>query len=120
MAARKKQDTYIRHARVLKVTDGDTVTLDVDLGCDIRIAMKCRLDGVNAPEKNTVEGMVARTWMEEKLPIGKEVVIQTVKDKKEKYGRYLATIFIPESTISINDMLKIDGIAKEYHGEART
>jgi micrococcal nuclease len=120
MAKAKPKETYIRNATVLSVIDGDTVSLNVDLGCDITLDMRCRLDGINAPEKNTPEGKTAKAWIEKTLPAGADVVVQTVKDKKEKYGRYLAVVFLPGQTKSINDQLVEQGMAKEYHGEART
>lgn len=113
-------DTYVRHAIVRKVVDGDTIDLLVDLGCDVALKMRCRLNGVNAPEKNTPEGKAALAWMKEQLPVGNEVVVQTIKDKKEKYGRYLAEVFLPEQEQSLNETLLQNGYGKEYHGEART
>ena len=114
------KDIYVRKAKVQEVTDGDTVVLLVDLGCDIEINMKCRLDGVNAPEKNTAAGKVSKKWMEAALPIGADVTVQTVKDRREKYGRYLAVIYADNTGVSINDKLIKEGMAVEYHGEART
>jgi len=116
----KVQDTYIRNAVVKKVIDGDTVDLLMDLGCDIAINLRCRLDGINAPEKNTAAGQVAKTWLTEKIPPATSVVVQTVKDKKEKFGRYLARVYLPDNELSLNDQLIGAGLAVPYHGEART
>lgn len=113
-------DTYVRHATVRKVVDADTVDLLIDLGCDVMYKMRCRLDGVNAPEKNTLAGKDAKAWMQEQLLVGNAVVVRTIKDKKEKYGRYLAEVYLPNQEVSLNETLKEQGYAKEYHGEART
>ncbi|BAW19227.1 putative Nuclease (SNase domain-containing protein) [Ralstonia phage RP31] len=120
MAKAKPKETYVRNAKVNGVVDGDTVDLQVDLGCDISINMRCRLDGINAPEKNTDAGKTSKAWVEKTLPVGTAVVVQTVQDKQEKYGRYLATVFLPNTAKSINDQLIEQGLAKPYHGEART
>lgn len=120
MAKAKPKETYTRNAKVNSVVDGDTVDLQVDLGCDISINMRCRLNGINAPEKNTVTGKASKAWMDKTLPVGSDVVVQTIKDRKEKYGRYLAVVFLPGSSTSINDQLITQGLAKAYHGEART
>lgn len=120
MAKAKPKETYTRNAKVNSVVDGDTVDLQVDLGCDISINMRCRLNGINAPEKNTAAGKVSKAWMDKTLPAGTDVVVQTVKDQKEKYGRYLAVVFLPDTATSINDQMIAQGLAKEYHGEART
>lgn len=107
-------DQYIRKAKVVKVVDGDTVYLDVDLGCDTRVKMSCRLAGLNTPELNTPAGRIAKTWMESVLPVGAECVVQTTKDRREKYGRYLATIYHPGITTSINEQLVNSGMAVAY------
>ena len=84
---------YERHATVVRVVDGDTLHLNVDLGCDIEVAMTVRLSGLNAPEMSTVEGKAAKAyveqWVEERGP---RFVVRTEKDKREKYGRYLADL----------------------------
>ncbi len=89
---------------VLRVIDGDTVQLRVDLGCDIRIDMTCRMYGIDAPEMATREGKAAKTYLESILGTEgsqKPVVVHTFKDRKEKYGRYLVTLFVDEINVNI-------------------
>lgn len=119
MAIKKIKDEYFRDAKVLSVTDGDTVVLDVDLGCDLRITMRCRMDGINAPEKNTIAGKEAKAYLTEFLTEFPNVVVKTIKDRKEKYGRYLVRIYIVDSNIDVNQRLIDTGHAVEYHGEKR-
>lgn len=87
---------YERHAEVLRVIDGDTLHLSVDLGCDVSVNMTVRLVGIDTPELPTVEGKAAldavRTWLAEH---DNRLVVRTVKDKREKFGRYLADL-LPE------------------------
>lgn len=115
-----QKENYVRNATVVKVIDGDTVDLDVDLGFSIRQTDRFRLTGIDAPEKNTEAGMVTKQWLENTLPPGKEVVIATSKDKKEKYGRYLAVIYTKEFETSVNGVLIQNGLAKAYFGGKRT
>jgi micrococcal nuclease len=71
-----------------------------------------RLIGINAPEVRGIEreqGIIARDWLREKLPEGKSLVIQTAKDRKGKYGRWLATLFL--DGVNINDLLVQNGMA---------
>jgi endonuclease YncB( thermonuclease family) len=77
------------------------------------------LSGINAPEKNTKAGKDAKAYIEKLLAGHDEVTIKTYKDEKEKYGRYLAVIFLPDSTVSVNQMMIDAGHAKEYNGEKR-
>jgi micrococcal nuclease len=87
---------YEYQAKVLRVVDGDTLHLDVDLGVDVHTRMTVRLRGVDCPERRGVTrdaGEAARvfahTWIVENYP----VVLLTFKDRKEKYGRYLGEIY---------------------------
>lgn len=117
--AAKKKDVYIRNATVIRVVDGDTAEFQVDLGCDININMTCRFNGINAPESTTAAGKVSKAWLQQKLPPGTPVVIQTVADEKEKYGRYLASVYMPNATTSVNDELVKNGLAVPYDGGKR-
>lgn len=119
MAATKKE-TYVRNAIVKRIIDADTIVLDVDLGCSVFVNMTTRLNGINAPEKNTIEGKEAKKWLENELPLNTKVVVQTVKDKKEKYGRYLAVVFKDMSLMSINDTMIVKKLAVAYNGGPRT
>lgn len=113
---------YIYQAKIIRVVDGDTVDaevtlIDQDLGFHHRIVnkqvMKFRLGGINAPESNTVAGSLASNHLRSLLPVGGEVVIATVKDKAEKYGRYLAWIYVAEKCV--NDEMIDSGHAVAYN-----
>lgn len=84
-------------AKVVSVTDGDTVRLDINCGLHTWVHNEpVRLYGINAPETRGEErpaGLAAKQWLEERLAPGAEVVVQTYKDDKGKYGRYLADIY---------------------------
>lgn len=109
-----KKWEYKYRAEVVRVVDGDTVDAEVDLGFDVKLLARFRLLGINAPEKNTQDGMKSLARLAELLPVGSQVVIQTTKDKKEKYGRYLGTFLVDGK--SVNQQLVNEGfaIAKEY------
>lgn len=103
---------YTYQATVLRVIDGDTIDIDIDLGFAIRQKMKIRLHGINAPETSTPEGKVAKRWLAEKLPVGTSIVVKTVKDRQEKYGRYLGTVFLND--VNINALLIEERLAIPY------
>lgn len=117
---------YDYRAKVERVVDGDTVHLAVDLGCDTTLRMTCRLMGINSPEMSTSEGQIAKdyviAWLEQ---FGGRVRVETVKDKKEKYGRYLAYLFAPDESGGytgsgcLNDDLVAHGHAVYYDGGKR-
>lgn len=88
---------YHYHAIVTKVYDGDTVTLDIDLGLYTWVkGVKARLYGIDAPELRGEErphGLASRDWLRLQV-LDKEVVIETIKDKQGKYGRWLCKIWL--------------------------
>lgn len=92
---------YEYRAEVIRVIDGDTLALMVDLGCDVHVALTVRLKDVNAPERGTPEGVAAtefvKNWLANNMMLrdsGEFVVhLVTHKDKREKYGRYLGDIY---------------------------
>lgn len=105
----KKRPPYTYKAHVLDVYDGDTITVEIDLGFNIRFTEKVRLVGINAPEMKGADkpkGTKSRDALR-KIILKKEVIIKTEKDEKEKYGRYLGTIFIEKNNkwICINEWL---------------
>jgi len=104
---------YKYNAIVAEVYDGDTVTLDIDLGFGVwKTGEKIRLNGLNAPEVRGDEktaGLKSRDYLREMI-LGKQVVLQTIKDKQGKYGRYLGVIII--NGINVNAQLILDGMAE--------
>lgn len=77
-------------ATVLRVVDGDTVHLDLDLGWDVGIKKNCRVLGINAPEMNTPEGVAAKAYASMLLNVGDAVVFTS--HRLDKYGRPLGEI----------------------------
>jgi micrococcal nuclease len=96
-------------AQVVRIIDGDTVDATVDLGFDVKLSARFRMLGINAPERNTKEGKESLARLAVLLPVGASVVVQTTKDKKEKFGRYLGTFLMDGK--SINQQLVDEGFA---------
>ena len=107
---------YEYNAKVVKVVDGDTVDLAVDLGFDIWHNIRIRLYGINCPEKNTDLGKTAKQFTIDNLPIDSFVVLKTVKDKAEKFGRILGEITPVGNDKTINKLLIENNLAAEYFG----
>lgn len=111
-------------ATVVKVIDGDTVDLDIDLGLRVHVFERVRLDGIDTPEKNSkvaaerVAALNALTFLQELLK-DPHITIRTKKDSQEKYGRYLATV-INAAGLNCNDELIKAGHAVAYFGGAKT
>lgn len=115
---------YEYRGDILRVIDGDTVVARVDLGCEVGITLILRLEGINAPELNTEEGKAAKAALESllwgqpemggKALIYQPVTIITVKDRRERYGRYRATIFLEGEAVSVNERMVEDGHARRW------
>jgi micrococcal nuclease len=103
---------------VTKIYDADTITVDIDLGFSIWMKDQVfRLAGINAPEVKGVSkdaGIKARDVLRQWIPIGSEILLITEKDKKEKYGRYLAKVYIDPKDKSVNERLILEGYAVPY------
>ena len=88
---------YCYKATVLHVVDGDTLDLMVSLGFDMNYKARFRLTGINTPESYGPsacdEGRAAKQFLIDALPVGMAVMVKTTKDKKEKYGRFLAEVY---------------------------
>lgn len=108
---------YEYRCTVVKVVDGDTVDLVVDLGLRVQTATRVRLIGLNCAEHGTPEGDAATAWMRERLPVGTVLTVRTKKDRTEKYGRWLGTLILDGATDSLNHQLIDAGHAKTWDGE---
>ncbi|MDY6906942.1 MAG: thermonuclease family protein [Chloroflexota bacterium] len=113
---------YHYRALVQSVYDGDTCTVDIDLGlgCWVR-GEKVRLYRINAPELRGAEraqGLLSRDFLRRHID-GTEVLLHTVKDRKGKFGRYLADIWKrgdDGTWTNVNDLMVQEGYAvyKDY------
>lgn len=109
--------------RLLSVIDGDTIDVDIDLGFDISLKKRVRLNGIDTPESRTSDahekkyGLEAKEWLKHKLESAKKIRILTeMPDSTEKYGRILGTLWVDDETISVNDQLIKGGYAWAYDG----
>jgi len=101
---------YTYNAEVLRVIDGDTVVIRVDVGFRMFAEMPMRLAFINAPEMNTQGGKDAKLFLE-RFVDGMRVVVKTYKPI-DKYGRYLGTIYLGET--NVNTWMIQSGYAGEY------
>jgi micrococcal nuclease len=115
MTAPVQPSLYTYRAFVRKVYDGDTVTLDIDLGFDVVLReQKVRLLRINAPEVRGEErelGLTSRDALRKRIA-NKWVVLRTERDKKEKFGRWLGEIWFEGECV--NDWMLAEGHARVY------
>ena len=104
---------------ILKIYDGDTITVVLDLGFGVHKTEKLRLALIDAPEirgESRPDGLKSRDWLRERLYTAVEknqdIIVRTIRDRKGKYGRYIAKIYIDD--VSINTQMLNEGFAVTY------
>lgn len=113
---------YTYKAKLLKIIDGDTIDAEIDLGFGVFLRQRVRLYGINTPESRTRDlnekelGLAAKARLAEIL--SKEFIIETILNKRGKFGRVLGIIHAYETesqdTFNVNDRLVEEGFAKPY------
>ena len=113
------QDAFWRTAEVVKVVDGDTLRLDIDLGWGARLIHDIRLSGVNTPENRGKERLAGH-WVTDKVRqfLGfdemnskPKVSIHSKEFTTGKYGRCVCEVFCQDCDVSLNTYLLANGYA---------
>ena len=113
--------------RVVRIVDGDTVDLMINLGFDLFTKKRVRLYGIDAPETRTRDldekqkGFRTKARLHE-LILGKADFLDDARVDLEshdwdKYGRVLGTLWVGD--LNINRQLVVEGLAREYDGGKR-
>ena len=121
---------YTYNIELLRVVDGDTVDVKIDLGFDIWVKKRVRFLGVNTPECRTkdleekAKGLAAKDRVKQLLEGCNR--IQLKSHGVGKYGRCLGELSIDIvdgkenlTLVSVNQLLIKEGHAVEYHGGKR-
>lgn len=112
---------YTYSAKLNRIIDGDTLDIKIDLGLRVSVDIRTRLYGLNCPEifgvvHNTPEylkGLEAKDYVTQWFAaLGTDsFVVQTYKDKQEKYGRWLIKVTSLDGTKILNEDLLSSGNA---------
>ena len=112
-----RQPEYTYDARLVRIVDGDTLDLLVDLGFRVFVKVRVRLYGIDTPEtygvkkdseeyaKGVAATESARTWL---CSNNNRVVICSHDGRalgQGKYGRWLVEVFPYGSGGSLNESL---------------
>tara|TARA_R100000951_G_scaffold28911_1_gene24813 strand:+ start:8600 stop:9007 length:408 start_codon:yes stop_codon:yes gene_type:complete len=115
---------YEYKCKIVRVVDGDTVDVDIDLGFDTwKCGERIRLYGVDTPECRTRDaeekaaGLAAKDYVKRLLHDGGTYTLTT--KEKGKFGRYLGVILLEDGT-SINAALVKENLAVAYHGQNKS
>ena len=123
--AKKKLDKHIYSAKLVRVVDGDTADAMIDLGFDTWVKKRIRFMGVDCWESRTRDldekkkGLAAKEYVKDLLQNSDEGKFLLKSHGVGKYGRVLGELFVKGSEKSVNELLKDNGHAYEYHGEKK-
>ncbi|RKD86496.1 thermonuclease family protein [Mangrovibacterium diazotrophicum] len=114
---------YQYQAEIVKVVDGDTYEIDIDLGLSVWVrGERIRLYGVNTPEVYGVKhdseeylaGKAASDFVKSIMKKGTLAIVETLKDSKGKYGRYLAVMYVQIAPEVLDGYSNIRSIGDYY------
>ena len=123
----RKSCYNFRVTEIVKVLDGDTIDVLIDLGFDLYKKERVRIAGGDTPEKRTRDleekalGLDATYWMkkhlEDTIAGDEELTIRTeLKGGTGKYGRLLGWLYVGDATVSLNEQMITEGYAWAYDG----
>ena len=117
---------YEYRVELVRVVDGDTVDVDIDLGFGVWLKIqRVRLYGIDTPESRTRDlnekkyGLMAKEYLKERISNG--AILKTRLDGKGKYGRILGEFILLDNEVRVNvNQEMIDnhyGVA--YYGQSK-
>ena len=119
---------YEYRCTVVKIIDGDTVDVDIDLGFGVWLKKeRVRLYGIDTPESRTRDleekkyGLAAKEFLTGMLDDEGGVVLKTHKDAEGKFGRILGELWrtTDYADKSINDYMVEKRHAVAYFGQSK-
>ena len=118
-------DFSYRVNKVIKVVDGDTIDVMLDLGFDIMYKSRVRLFGIDTPESRTSDktekkyGLMSKKFLQDELKNAKKISIKTYKGEETgKFGRILGDVFVDGKSVNMK-MVK-EGHAVQYYGQNKS
>jgi len=120
--AKKQIKKYEYIAKLVRVVDGDTADAMIDLGFDTWVKKRIRFYGVDTWESRTrnleekKKGLAAKAFVKDLLENSDDGKFAVRSHGLGKYGRVLGELFVKGEEKSVNELLKENGHAYEYHG----
>lgn len=112
---------YTYKAKLVRVINGDTLDINIDLGFDIIIKQRLKLFGIDVPDSRSTNVETKQKGLDVKQRLigllTKEFKVETMLNKRGKYGRILGKIYIvdKDNEVCINELLVNEGLATRYN-----
>lgn len=113
---------YTYKAKLVRVINGDTLDIEIDLGFDIIIKQRLKLYGINTPDSRSTNVTIKQKGLDVKQRLigilTKEFKVETMLNKRGKYGRILGKVYIVDENdneVCINELLVDEGLAVRYN-----
>jgi len=122
---------YEYKVKILRVVDGDTVDVDIDLGFGVWLKKeRVRIMGIDTPESRTRDkvekkfGMAAKKWVKDHMPVGSHQILKTEidksgEDKKGKFGRILGDFLLDDGEERLTEKMTAAGHCVPYFGGSK-
>ena len=119
---------YTYRCNVIKIIDGDTVDVDIDLGFGVWLKkQRIRMYGIDTPESRTRDleekkyGLAAKEFLTGMLDDDAGILLKTYKDEKGKFGRILGELWRTTNYAdkSVNDYMVEKYHAVAYYGQSK-
>ena len=113
--------------KLIKVIDGDTIDIDIDLGFGVWLRkQRIRMYGIDTPESRTRDleekkyGLAAKAFLTEMLD-DSHLILKTHKDERGKFGRILGEVWRTTNFAdqSINNYMVEKHHAVAYYGQSK-
>lgn len=87
---------HVYRGTCVRIVDGDTYVVDIDLGYTAHVHVRIRLRGIDVHERRTAEGLAAMAWLRERLtPAGRPptpLVVRSYRDARS-FERWVADVW---------------------------
>ena len=110
---------YTYKCKVVKIIDGDTIDVDIQLGFDVILnKQRVRLHGIDTPESRTrnleekARGLLSKGFLKDLTPIGSIITLQSLK--RGKFGRILGIIWKEGDNWTFDDTVN-EVMIKNHH-----
>jgi len=104
---RPSKKRYVYEALLVRVVDGDTLLVDIDVGFEVFKRQRIRLAAINAFSATSNKGRQATAFVAERLSLADRIVLQS--HRADLHGRYVAHVFYSTRELDFEKTFEVGG-----------